>query len=334
MVKLDLRLDKKIIALSNLSIYYTWSNIKSLYNNNKFKISAPTWNEEFTLSDGSYSISDIQDYFQYILKKHRENTDKPSIQIYVNKIENRIIFKVKNGYSLELLIKETMKLLGSTKNKITKDKNGENSPHLEITEVLLVHCNMVNNDYQQESRVLYNFVPNKSFGSLLDISPSNNIFLKTFNSEYDEIIVWFTDQNSKPLEIEDRINLTMIIKLRIKMRYSIEPRDRVYIKGYGFMPFSKSMSNKYGKKLVDTAEKPTIDAIKTASKRAIQKTAEAAGDLVGNKIADKITSISKKSTKKLPTIDEDAELTTHKKRYISTEERQQIIDELRLVPKN
>ena len=130
----------------------------------------------------------------------------------MNKIENRITFKSKDGYSLELLTKETMKLLGSTENKITKDKNGENVPHLEITEVVLVHCNIVNNDYQQDSRVLYTFVPNKSFGSLLDISPSNHIFLKTFNSEYDEIIVWFTDQNSKPLEIEDRINLTMVIK--------------------------------------------------------------------------------------------------------------------------
>ena len=130
--KLDLRLDKKVIALSNLSIYYTWNNIKSSYNNNKFKISAPTWNEEFTLSDGSYSVSDIQDYFQYILKKHGENTDKPSIQINVNKIENRITFKIKNGYSLKLLTKETMKLLVSTKDKITKDKNGENLPNLEI----------------------------------------------------------------------------------------------------------------------------------------------------------------------------------------------------------
>ena len=105
-----------------------------------------------------------------------------------------------------------MKLLGSTKNKKTKDKNGENVPHLEITEVVLVHCNIVNNDYQQDSRVLYTFVPNKTFGSLLDISPSNHIFLKTSNSIYDEIVVWFTDQNSKPLEIEDRINLTMVMK--------------------------------------------------------------------------------------------------------------------------
>ena len=116
------------------------------------------------------------------------------------------------------------------------------------------------------------------------------------------------------------------------MRYSIEPRDRVYVKGYGFMSFARSMSNKYGKKLVDAAKNSATDAIKTASKRAMQKTAEATGDLVGNKIADKIASVSKKSTKKLPTIDEDAELTTPQKRCISPEERQQIINELRLVP--
>ena len=101
--KLDLGIGEKVIALSNLSIYYTWKNIKSSYNNNKFKISASTWNEEFKLSYGSYSVSDIQDYFEYTLKKHRENTNKPSMQIYANKIENRITFKIKNGYALELL---------------------------------------------------------------------------------------------------------------------------------------------------------------------------------------------------------------------------------------
>ena len=96
-----------------------------------------------------------------------------------------------------------MKLLGSTESKITKYKNGENVPHLEITEVVLLHCNIVNNDYQRDSRVLYTFLPNKPFGSLLEISPTNHIFLKTFNSEYDEIEIWFTDRNSQPLEIED-----------------------------------------------------------------------------------------------------------------------------------
>ena len=105
-----------------------------------------------------------------------------------------------------------MKLLGSTENEITKDKNGGNVPHLKITEVVLVHCNIVNNDYQQDSIVLYTFVPNKPFGSLLEISPTNHIFLKTFNSDDDEIIVWFIDQDSQPLEIENIINLTMVVK--------------------------------------------------------------------------------------------------------------------------
>ena len=210
--KLDLRRGQKTVALSNLSIYYTCKNIKSSYNNNKFKISAPTWSEEFELPNGSYSVSDIQDYFEYILKKHSESVDNPSIRIYVNKIENRITFKIKNGYYLELLTPETMKLLGSTNSKITKDKNGENVPHLEIVEVVLVHCNLVNNDYQQNSRILYTIVPNKAFGSLLEISPPNRVSLKTFNSELQEIKIWFTDQTSKPLEVEDKINVTLIIK--------------------------------------------------------------------------------------------------------------------------
>ena len=116
--KLDLRRGEKSIALSNLSIYYTWENIKSTYNNNKFKISAPTWNDKFELPDDLYSVSDIQDYFEFILEKHGENIDQPSVQMYVNKIENRITFKIKKGYNLELLTPETMKLLGSTENKI------------------------------------------------------------------------------------------------------------------------------------------------------------------------------------------------------------------------
>ena len=147
-------------------------------------MSAPTWNEESELIDGSHSVLDIQDYFEYTLKKHEIVTDNPSIRIYINKIENRITFKIKTGYYLELLTSETMKLLRRTKIKITKDENGENVPRLEITEVVLIHCNIVNNDYQQDSRVLYTFVPNRSFDDLLDISPKNIIFLKTFNSEF------------------------------------------------------------------------------------------------------------------------------------------------------
>ena len=129
--KLDLRIGEKIIVLSNLCIYYTWKIIKSSYNN-KFKIPAPTWNDKFELPDRSYSVSDIQDYFECVLKKHGQDIDKPSVQIYVNKIKKRVTFKIKNGSSLELLMPETIKLLGSTENKITKEKNIENVPHLEI----------------------------------------------------------------------------------------------------------------------------------------------------------------------------------------------------------
>ena len=174
--KLDLRIGENMISLSNLSVYYTWRNIKSSCNNNKFKISAPAWNDKFELPDGSYFVSDIQDYFEYVFKKHGENTDKSSVEIYVNKTENRVIFKIKDGYSLELLTPETIKVLGSTKKKITKDKNDENVPHLEITEVVLVHCDVVNNYYQQDSRVLYTLVPNKLFGSLVEISSTSHIF--------------------------------------------------------------------------------------------------------------------------------------------------------------
>ena len=174
--KLDLRIGENMISLSNLSVYYRWRNIKSSCNNNKFKISAPAWNDKFELPDGSYFVSDIQDYFEYVFKKHGENTDKSSVEIYVNKTENRVIFKVKDGYSLELLTPETIKVLGSTKKKITKDKNDENVPHLEITEVVLVHCDVVNNYYQQDSRVLYTLVPNKLFGSLVEISSTSHIF--------------------------------------------------------------------------------------------------------------------------------------------------------------
>ena len=137
--------------------------------------------DKFELPNGSYSVSDIQDYFEYNLEKHGEDIDEASVQILVNKIENKITFKVKKGYSLELLTPETMKLLESTKNKIIKDKNGENVPHLEITDVVLIHCDIVNNYYQQDSRVLYTFAPNKPSGSLLKISPTNHISLKTFN---------------------------------------------------------------------------------------------------------------------------------------------------------
>ena len=149
------------MALANLSIYYTWKNIKSEYNNNKFRISAPTWNNTFDLPDGSYSITNIQDYFEFIIQKHKTLTENPPIQIYPNKVKNRIVFRVKTGYKLEMLTPETMTLLGSTKKDVDEDKDGEKVPKLESAEVILVHCNLMKNDYQHTSKVLFAFVPNK-----------------------------------------------------------------------------------------------------------------------------------------------------------------------------
>ena len=153
--KLDLKNPNRNMALASLSIYYTWKNVKSIYNNNKFKISAPTWNDTFYLPDGSYNIPVIQNYIEYIIKKHEAIAETAPILIYANKIINRLVFKIKTGYKLELLSKETMKLLGSTKDTIDADKNSENVPRLENVEVVLVHCNLVNNSYQQASRVLF-----------------------------------------------------------------------------------------------------------------------------------------------------------------------------------
>ena len=211
--KLNLKNPKKNIALVNLSIYYTWKNIKSEYNNNKFKfkMSALTWSETFDFPDGSYTIDDIQDYFEFILKKHEMLTDNPSIKIYSNKIKLRIVFKIKTGYKLELLTPETMKLLGSTNKVVDKYKNSENVPKLVSVEVVLVHCNLVKNDYQHTSKVLFSFVPNEQLGQLLYISPHVFTMMNTVNAEFSSVEVWFTDQSNKAFEIEDNVNLALII---------------------------------------------------------------------------------------------------------------------------
>ena len=209
--ELNLKNPNKNVALANFSIYQTWKNIKSENKNIKFKISAPTWNDTFDLPDGSYSISDIQDYFEFMIKKHKTLNEDLPIEIYPNKIKNRIVFKIKTGYKLELLTPETMKLLGSTKKDVDSNKNGEIVPKLESVEVVLVHCNLVKNDYQHTSKVLFSFVPNKQFGQLINISPNTLTMMNTVNTEFSHIEVWFTYQISKPLEIEDNVNLTLII---------------------------------------------------------------------------------------------------------------------------
>ena len=196
----------------NLSIYYNWKNIKSACNNNKFKISAPTWNDEFDLPDGSYPISNIQDYFEFIIEKHKTLAENPPIQIYTNKIKSRIVSKLRTGCKLEFLTPETMKLLGSTKKDVDKVKDGEDIPELESVEVVLMRCNLVTNRYQQVSKVLFTFVPNKKFRQLIAISSHLLTMLKATNAEFQSIQLWFTDQNNRPLEIEDSLNITLIIK--------------------------------------------------------------------------------------------------------------------------
>ena len=164
------------MPLANLSICCIWKNIKSEYNNNKFRISAPTWNDTIDLPDGSYNIEQIQNYFEYVIKKHETITDT-----------------------------------GSSKKVNDKNKDGEIVPRLEVVEVVLVQCNLVNSNYQQASKVLFTFAPNKQFGQLITITPQSLTMLKTTNAEFSFTEILFIDQNNRPLEIEDNVNITLII---------------------------------------------------------------------------------------------------------------------------
>ena len=157
-------------------------------------------NDEFNLSDGSYSISDIQDNLEYIIKKHANVTDNAPVQIYINQTKNRIAFKTNTGYKLELLSTDIMKLLEITKKDVDQNKDGENVPKLESVEVILVHCNLVNNNYQQASKVLFTFVPNKQFDQLITIAPHLLIMLNTTNTDFSSIETWFTNQNRNNLK--------------------------------------------------------------------------------------------------------------------------------------
>ena len=191
--KLNLKDPKKKMALANFSIYYTWKNIKSEYNNNEVIISASTWNDTFDLTDGSYSIADMQEYFEFVIKKHETLAENLPVQIYVNKIKNRIVFKIKMGYKFKLLSPETMELLGRLE--------------LESVEVILVHSNLVKNDYEQHIKHFIHFCSKV----LINISPHSLTMMNTSNTEFTFVEVWFTDQVSKVLEIEDNVNLALII---------------------------------------------------------------------------------------------------------------------------
>ena len=159
-----------------------------------------------------YFYNVLNNYFLYNnIKEHETITDVSPVLIYVNETNNRIVFKIKSGYKLELLSKETMKLLGSMSNSINGDKNSELVPKLESLDLVLVHCNVVNNSYQQASKVLFTFLPNKKYGQLITISPETLIMLKTVNTEFSFIEIWFTDQDNRPLEIEGSVNISLIV---------------------------------------------------------------------------------------------------------------------------
>ena len=134
----------------------------------------------------------------YIIKKHKTLTKIPLIFVYINKIDNRLLFKIKHGYTLELQTPEKMKLFGNIKQLINKAKTEEKVANLEVDDVVIVQCSLVNNQYQQKSELLYTFTPNRYYPYLLNVEPSNLVFLKTYNTEFGEIIITFTDQNDRP----------------------------------------------------------------------------------------------------------------------------------------
>ena len=166
----------------------------------------------FDVPDGSYSIAALQNYFEYIIKKHETIADVSPVLIYVNEINSRIVFKTKSGYKLELLSKETMRLLGSSADTIDGDENSELDPKFESVNLVLVHCNLVNNSYQQPFKVLFTFVPNKKYSQLITVSPNSLIMLKTIYTEFSFTEIWFTDQDNRPLEMEDSVNISLEIE--------------------------------------------------------------------------------------------------------------------------
>ena len=189
--------------------------MKKQYNNNEFRLSGPTWTEDVTLPDGGYEISQIQTYFlDEVIKKHESNVksnEQSPILTYAIRILNRVNFRIKTVYKLELLTNETMRLLGDGPINDTT-KNGENVPKLEILVNVLVFCNLVQNVYLQDSKLLFSFVPNSRFGSLLSVTPQVLKYCDSVDSIFYYIEILFTDQNGRPLQIDDDITVSIIIK--------------------------------------------------------------------------------------------------------------------------
>ena len=156
-------------------------------------------------------MSDIQEYIEYIIKNHETLNTIPPIHVYISRMNKRLEFKIKDGYKLELQTPETMKLFGSIKRLIDKTKSGENVTCLEVVEVVSVQCNLLDNQYQQMSGVLYTFTPSKSYAYLLNVEPSYLVYLKVYNTGFDKMIITLTDHNGRLLQIEDKVNLILLI---------------------------------------------------------------------------------------------------------------------------
>ena len=167
------------------------------------------WIDEFEFPDGSYSESDIQVYIEYIIKKNKTLTSISPIHVCINRINNRLVFKIKDGYKFELQTSETMQLFASTKKVIEKKKMGKMCRVLKQFKQFQSNVISVDNQYQQKSEVLYTFTPNKFHAYLLNVEPGNLVFLKTYKTAFDEIIKTFTDQNGRPLERQDKVDLTL-----------------------------------------------------------------------------------------------------------------------------
>ena len=185
--------------------------LKLKYNNNKCKVSGPIWSETFDLPNGSYTIPDIQDYYLKMIQKHEPTIEtNENSPIYPNGAKNRISFKIKTGYKLELLTSETQKLLGDgpiiDKDKAVKMYTTRSSRYV------LLHCDIVQNDYLQNSKLLYEFAPDKTFGQLIFVKPPVFIQCKTIDSIFDYIEIWFTDQDNNSLQIEDKASVALIIQ--------------------------------------------------------------------------------------------------------------------------
>ena len=231
---------------------------------------------------------DSQDYIMYIINEHEILPTNHPTHVYIDRVINRLVFKIKDWHKVELQMSEILKLFGSPKKVIDKTKKGENVASIEVVEVVLKQCSLVDNQYQQKSEVLNTFMYNKSYAYLWNVESSNLVFLKSYNAEFDGNIVTFTDQNVRPWEIEGKwiwncllINTNDVLFHRTRSKKICQ---KVWI--FIFCKMETMETSKHGK-ILNTARKTGLNEAKTASQKVVYKTAETTGELIGNKIGEK-----------------------------------------------